>query len=76
MEEYCEWIDGYTERVHRKKQHASSIRTIPSKNIAFIPVLFLDSSSSMLNVVIVAYSRRTHSRKFRTQITLALFLTV
>ena len=22
-------IDGYNERVHRKKQHASSIRTIP-----------------------------------------------
>ena len=28
--------DGYNERVHRKKQHASSIRTIPTKNIAFV----------------------------------------
>ena len=26
MQYYCEWIDGYTERVHRKKQHARSIR--------------------------------------------------
>ena len=33
--------------VHRKKQHASSIRTIPSKNIAFIQVFFLDSGNSM-----------------------------
>ena len=33
--------------VHRKKQHASSIRTIPSKNIAFIQVFFFESSNSM-----------------------------
>ena len=39
-------IDGYTERLHRKKQHASSIRTIPSKNIAFIQVLFFEPSNS------------------------------
>ena len=35
------------ERVHRKKQHASSIRTIPLKNIAFIHVFCFESSNSM-----------------------------
>ena len=39
------WI--YNERVHRKKQHASSIRTIPSKHIAFIQVFFFESANSM-----------------------------
>ena len=38
---------GFNERVHRKKQHASSIRTIPSKNIAFIHVFRFKSSNSM-----------------------------
>ena len=40
-------IDGYNERVHHKKQHASSIHTIPSKNIAFIQVFFFESRNSM-----------------------------
>ena len=37
----------YDENVHGKKQHASSIRTIPSKNTAFIQVFFFESSNSM-----------------------------
>ena len=33
-------IDGYNERVHRKKQHASSIHTIPSKMSPLFRFLF------------------------------------
>ena len=69
MEHYCEWIYGYTERVHRTKQHASSIRTIPSK----ISPLFRFSFStrvSQYNIAQCCYW------KFRTQISSALFLTV
>ena len=40
-------IDGYNERVHRKKRHASSIHTIPLKNIAFMQVFFFESRNSM-----------------------------
>ena len=72
------WIvtDGCNECVHRKKQHASSIRMIPSKNIAFIQVFFFESSNSMQYRSMLVYSRlhRTHSRKFWIQITLAPFL--
>ena len=40
-------VDGYNERVHRKKQRASSIHTIPSTNIAFIQVFFFELRNSM-----------------------------
>ena len=47
VEQVISFPDGYNERVHRNKQHASSIRTIPSTNIAFIQVFCFDSSKSM-----------------------------
>ena len=40
-------IDGYNERVHCKKQRASSTNMIPSTNIAFIQVFFFESGNSM-----------------------------
>ena len=33
-------MEYYCESLHHKKYHASSIHTIPSKNIAFIQVMF------------------------------------
>ena len=66
-------VNRYNERVHCKKQHASSIHTIPSKNIASIQVFLFESINSMQyrsftftfakrhirsNIV-----HRTHSRK-------------
>ena len=33
-------MEYYCESLHHKKKHVSSIHTIPSKNIAFIQVMF------------------------------------
>ncbi len=54
-------IEGYNERLHRKKQHASSIHTIPSKNIAFIQVFFFESRNSKQYRSPNAIPRRTGS---------------
>ena len=62
-------IDGYNERVHRKKQHASSIHTIPSTNIAFIWVFFFDSKNAMqYRSLKFTFCEATYSKQYRPRI--------
>ena len=64
-------LDGYNERVHRKKQHARFL--FESRNpIRYRSITFSFAKRQIQSNIV----RRTHSRKFRTQITSAAFLTV
>ena len=54
-------VDGYNERVHRKKQRASSIHTIPSTNIAFIQVFELRNSMQYRSLTFTFAKRQIQS---------------